>query len=148
MPTFPNLHLIGLPDNAAALAALDASAGHELLVLYDGNLDFLARVLNAAGYDSPAEQLHLLEWTQEKGGLDLSALIRQLGVSKVILFGQRLPDLGLHFLEYPYAPVEVAGCRYLVAQSVDVIAQAKANGNNKPAGALWGSIKDGFLREA
>jgi len=141
----PNLRLTGLPDNATAIDKLDASASHNLLVLYDGNLDFLVKVLNAAGYDRPAEQLHLLEWTADSGGLDLAALIRQLGVNKVILFGQRLNELGLHFLEYPYAPVEVAGCRYLVAQSVDLIARAKADGNNKPAGALWGSIKDGFL---
>lgn len=145
MPTFPNLRLTGLPDNATALSTLNTDADHDLLVLYDGNLDFLSKVLNAAGYDAPADQLHLLEWTADSGGLDFSTLIRQLGVTKVILFGQRLSSLGLHFLEYPYAPVEVAGCRYLVAQSVDVIAQAKAGGNNKPAGALWGSIKDGFL---
>jgi len=147
MRLYPDLRLINQPDNTSALAALDLDAGHNLLVLYDGELPFLERVLKAAGYDQPAKQLHLVEWTDNKKGLDLAAILRQLGIQRVMLFGQDLVNLGLHFSVAPYFPVTVAGTTYLISESVAAIAAAKAAGNNAPAGALWRGIQTGFLRE-
>lgn len=138
---FPNIPLIGQPDNAATEGQLSQRTDLELLVVFDGELPFLERVLKAAGYDEPANQIHLLRWTADDGGLDMARITRQLNIKKVMLFGQDLKALGLHFNVAPYFPVSLAGCSYLVSQSVKVISDAKAAGDNKPAGLLWRSVQ-------
>lgn len=150
MSLFPNIDLIGQPEYAAALRQLapHAVAGVDLLIIYDTDLDFLSRVLNAAGYDEPALQLHLLQWSPTDGSIDLAGLIRHLKVKRVVLFGQEAKSLGLHFQVADYFPVEVAGCTYLLCPSVAAIADAKAKGNNGPAGALWKAVKASFMRQA
>lgn len=149
MPIFPDIDLIGQPEYGEALRRLSphAVAGVDMLVVYDSDLEFLARVLNAAGFDEPAIQLHLLEWNPARGGLDLTGLIRHLKVRRVLLFGQELKALGLHFQVADYFSVEVAGVTYLKTPSVSTISTAKARGDNGPAGALWRGIKGGFMRE-
>jgi hypothetical protein len=148
MSLFPNIDLIGQPDYADALRQLspNAVAGVDTLVIYDADLAFLSRVLNAAGYDDPALQLQLLAWSPDQGSIDMAGLVRRLKISKVMLFGQELKGLGLHFNVADYFPVEVSGCTYLVCPSVATIAEAKANGDNGPAGALWRAVKTKFMK--
>lgn len=149
MPTFPDIDLIGQPNYADALRQLspNAVAGVDMLVVFDTEYDFLARVLGAAGYDDPKLQLQLLEWTPASGPVDLAGLIRHLQIKRVLLFGQGMRSLGLHFEVADYFPVQVAGVTYMKSPSVGEIATAKANGDNGPAGALWRGVKGGFLRE-
>ena len=140
--------LIGQPNNAVALEKLSPARDLNLLVVYHGELvlrSFLQRILGAAGYKDPGTQLHLLEWPQDTP-LDLAALVRTLGVDKVILFGYDLPQLGLHLEVANYFPITVAGTTYLVADSLEYIAQTKEVGDNQAAGALWGAMREGFLR--
>jgi len=148
MPIFPDIDLIGQPEYHEALRQLspNAVAGVDMLVVYDTDLEFLSRVLNAAGFDEPELQLQLLEWSPEKGGLDLTGLIRHLKIKRVLLFGQEQKALGLHFNVADYFAVEVAGVTYLKTPSVGEIAAAKANGDNGPAGALWRGVKAGFMK--
>ncbi|MEM9930470.1 MAG: hypothetical protein AAF840_11670 [Bacteroidota bacterium] len=149
MPSrFPDIELIGQPGFAEALRHLapKAVAEVDMLVIYDTNFEFLARVLNAAGFEDPQVELHLLPWTEEQGGVDLAALLRHLQVNRVILFGQDLSALGLHFQIADYFPVSIAGVTYLKVPSVDFIATAKAKGDNGPAGALWRAVKAGFMK--
>lgn len=132
----------------AALAKLGPAQDLELLVVYHGELErraYLGRILGAAGYDEPGSQLHLLEWPAGEA-LDLASLMRRLGVSKVILFGYELGDLGLHLQVANYFPILIGGTTYLVADSLEFIEQAKDGGDNRPAGALWNAIKSSFLR--
>ena len=141
-------NLIGQPEVAAALEKLGPARNLELLVLYYGELSrraFLSRILAAAGYKEPGTQLHLLEWPVDQS-LDLIGLVRKLGVKKVILFGYRLPELGIHFEVANYFPLEVAGVTYLIADSLDFIEDAKLGGDNRAAGALWNGVKDRFAR--
>lgn len=149
MPLFPNIDLIGQPEYRDALRQLSPNAvvGVDVLVIYDGDFDFLARVLNAAGYDDPKLQLQLLLWSPAEGGLDLTGLIRHLKIRRVLLFGQDTAALGLHFQVADYFPVEVAGVTYLKNPSVAHISEAKAKGDNGPAGALWRGVKGHFMRE-
>ncbi len=149
MPTFPDIDLIGQPNYADALRELSPNAveGVDMLVVYDSDLDFLTKVLAAAGYDDPQLQLHLLEWTPTSGPLDLIGLVRHLNIKRVLLFGQNPKALGLHFEVADYFPVQVAGVTYMRNPSAGEIASAKANGNNGPAGALWRGVKGRFLRE-
>ncbi len=146
---FPDIDLIGQPDFAAALRQLSPGpvTGVDLLVVYDTDYDFLARVLKAAGFADPKVELQLLPWTPEAGGVDLAGLVRYLKIKRVILFGQDLAAFGLHFQVVDYFPVEVAGVKYLQAPSVGVIAAAKAAGDNGPAGALWRAVKAGFMQD-
>lgn len=148
MSTFPSFSLIGQPDYAAALRKLppEAVAGVDTLIIYDADYDFLARVLGAAGYDDPKLQLHLLEWSPTEGGIDLAGLLRRLAIRRVMLFGQDAAALGLHFQVADYFPVAVAGVTYLRAPSVTLIAEAKARGDNGPAGGLWRGVKAAFMR--
>jgi hypothetical protein len=145
---FPDITLIEQPDNAATELQLSQRTDLDLLVVYDSELPFLERVLAAAGYNEPAHQLHLLRWTSEDGGLRLASIIRSLQVKQVMMFGQDLQQLGLHFTVAPYFPVSLAGVTYLIAPPVKDIAEAKASGNNGPAGNLWRAIKANFLRTA
>ena len=149
MPPFPDFDLVNQPDPAAARERLNANVSPEadMLVLYQDNYDFLERVLQAAGYDDPQTQLHLLPWSPADGPLTLTTLQRQLGVTRTLLFGQDLPALGLHFQVIDFFPVTLAGVTYLTCPSVASIADAKAGGNNGPAGALWRAVKGHFLRE-
>lgn len=141
-------NLIAQPEADAALRKLGPSRDLELLVIYHGELslrEFLGRILTAAGYREPGTQLHLLEWPADNP-LDLSTLIRTLGVKKVIIFGFDLPLLGNHLTVANYYPVTVAGVTYLNADSLEFISQAKEKGDNQPAGALWTAVKKSFLR--
>lgn len=146
-PLFPSFPLIGQPDNAGTDLQLSQRTDLDLLVIYDSELPFLERVLAAAGYNEPASQLHLLRWTPEDGGLDLARIIRRLRVNKVMIFGQDAKAMGLHFIVAPYFPLTVAGVTYLMAAPVKTISDAKAKGDNGPAGALWRGVKAGFLRQ-
>jgi|AntRauTorckE5430_2_1112549.scaffolds.fasta_scaffold01819_8 hypothetical protein len=149
MSPFPSFSLIGQPDYAAALRQLTpkAVAGVDTLIIYDADYDFLARVLGAAGYDDPKLQLHLLEWSPQRGGIDLAGLLRHLAIRRVMLFGQDAASFGLHFHVADYFPVAVAGVTYLKAPSAAVISQAKAKGDNGPAGGLWRGVKAAFMKE-
>lgn len=143
---FPSFPLIAQPDDAGVDLQLSDRTDLDLLVIYDAELPFLERVLGAAGYDAPAHQLHLLRWTAEDGGLHLAGIIRRRRVKKVLLFGQDPAGLGLHFVVAPYFPVTVAGVAYMLCPSVQTIADAKANGDNGPAGNLWRGVKAAFLK--
>ena len=148
MELFPVVNLIQMPDNAAFPAEeLRAEPEKKLLVIYDGDLPFVVRVLAAAGYDDPKAQLHLIRRQPEDAEqLDLATLAERLDIDKVILFGQQPSDLGLHFIVQPYYPIEVAGRTYMICQAIREIAAAKSAGNNQPAAALWAGMKQGFLR--
>lgn len=148
MPIFPDIDLIGQPGYADALRQLSPSAvaGVDMLVIYDTDFEFLARVLGAAGYDDPKLQLQLLEWAPTSGPLDLTGLIRRLQIKRVLLFGQNLKSFGLHFEVADYFPVQVAGVTYMKNPSAGEIAAAKANGDNGPAGALWRGVKASFTK--
>ena len=139
--------LIGQPDASEAVRRLGPARDLPLLVLYHGELArraFLQRILGAAGYREAGEQLHLLEWPADRH-LDLSGLIRQICVSKVILFGYEPARLGLHFGVANYFPVTVGGITYLLADSLEYIEQTKEQGDNRAASALWNGVKDSFL---
>ena len=148
MNSFLNFQLIGQPDPNDLPAEMTASADKELLIVFQDNLPFLERILGAAGYTNPADQLHLLAWNNDDGALDLAGLARQLQVSKVILFGQNLPQLGLHFQLTNFFPADIAGKKFLVAPSLAEIKSAKEAGNNGPAGSLWKAIQNGFLHKS
>ncbi|THH40366.1 hypothetical protein [Neolewinella litorea] len=140
--------LVSQPDHAEALAKLGPGRDLSLLVLYFGELSlraFLQRILAAAGYENPGTELHLLEWPADRP-LDLAGLCRNLGVSKVLLFGYDPARLGLHFEVANYYSVTVGGVTYLQADSLEFIEQTKAAGDNRAAAALWTAVKDGFAR--
>ena len=143
---FPDFSLLNIPDNDGTDLQLSDRTDLDLLVVYEGELPFLERVLGAAGYKEPASQLHLLRWTAAEGGLDLARLVRRLHVDKVILFGQDLKALGLHFEVAPYFPFPVSGVTYMICPPVKTIAEAKAGGDNGPAGQLWRGVKAAFMR--
>jgi hypothetical protein len=148
MPSFPDIDLIGQPDYNDALRQLspNAVAGVDMIVVYDSDFDFLARVLGAAGFDDPKLQLHLLEWAPASGPLDLIGLIRHLKIKRVLFFGQDLKSFGLHFQVADYFPVEISGVSYMKNPSAAAISEAKTRGDNGPAGALWRGIKGSFMR--
>jgi hypothetical protein len=140
--------LITQPTYEDALHKLSPARDLELLVVYHGEIglrDFLRRILHAAGYDEPGRQLHLLELSVNDP-LDLTGLIRTLGVDRVLLFGYDLPSLGLHLRADNYQPVTVADVTYLFADSLEFISRTKENGDNRAAAALWTAIKSAFLR--
>ncbi|MFT6484000.1 MAG: hypothetical protein ACJAWN_000713 [Neolewinella sp.] len=149
MPIFPDIDLIGQPDYADALRQLSPNAveGVDMLVIHGTDYDFLARVLGAAGFDDPKLQLHLLEWSPITGPLDLTGLIRHLKIKRVLLFGQDMKSLGLHFQVLDYFMVEISGVSYMKSPPAGEIAGAKAKGDNGPAGSLWQGVKGGFMRE-
>ena len=140
--------LTGQPGYADALACLSPDRDRELLVVYHGELArraFLGRILGAAGYRQPGEDLHLLEWPATDD-LDLAGLLRSLRSSKVILFGYPPERLGLHFRVANYFPLTVAGVTYLFADSLEHIERTKAQGDNRPAGALWKAIQQAYCK--
>ncbi|TXF90058.1 hypothetical protein FUA23_07400 [Neolewinella aurantiaca] len=148
MAIFPDIELIGQPGYAEAIRQLSPNAvdGVDLLIVYDSDYDFLERVLAAAGYDDPKLQLHLLEWSPAAGPLDLTGLIRHLKIKRVLLFGQDMKSLGLHFQVADYFPVEVGGVNYMRNPSAATISEAKNKGDNGPAGALWRGVKASFMK--
>ena len=147
MRIFPTLTVIQQPDNAE-LDAWDIVPGEhkDFLIIYDGGLPFVERVLNAAGYDDPSEHIYLIRRDSDGASVDLSALLRQLAVKKVILFGQKLPELGLHFDVAYYAPLQIAGHTYMVCDSAAKIEAAKAAGDNGPSRGLWNGIKLAYTK--
>ncbi|NJC26752.1 hypothetical protein [Neolewinella antarctica] len=143
------MQLIQQPDNAAlAEYVSEPSPDKKLLVVYDAELPFLERVLAAAGYDDPPRQLHLVRAEKtDEFGIDLSVLAGRLEVDQIMLFGQDLSALGIHFSVVANLPVEIAGRTYLIGESLSHIAGEKEAGNNTPAAALWRGVKGAFLRK-
>ena len=140
--------LTGQPDYAGALEQLSPDRDRELLVMYHGELArraFLGRILAAAGYRQPGEDLHLLEWPVTDD-LDLAGLLRNLRTRKVILFGYPPEQLGLHFHVANYFPLTVAGVTYLFADSLEHIERTKEEGDNRAAGALWKAIQQAYCK--
>lgn len=148
MDLFPTLRITQLPDNAA-LAEHDL-AHHEnktLLVIYEANKPFLEKVLAAAGYKNPTTDLHLLRHEPDDPAFDLTTLLRQLNANQVILFGQDLPALGLHFQIAQYAPLTIGAATYMVCPGVAEIAAAKLAGNKTPSINLWRGLQAAFLKK-
>ena len=140
--------LTGQPAYAGALEQLSPDRNRDLLVLYHGELArraFLGRILGAAGYRQPGEDLHLLEWPVTDD-LDLAGLVRNLRARKVILFGYAAERLGLHFRVANYFPLTVAGVNYLFADSLEHIERTKEEGDNRAAGALWKAIQQAYCK--
>ncbi|OAV42614.1 hypothetical protein [Lewinella sp. 4G2] len=148
MDLFPRIDLITLPTiENTSVGDLQANPEKRVLIVYDEGLDFIQRVLAAAGYDQPGEQIHFLQAAKDdEDGLDLSGLIHRLEVNKICLFGQDLPKLGLHFSVSPYFPLKLAGRTYMTCPSAATIAADKERGDNKSSRALWGGIKQAFAR--
>ena len=147
MDLFPTLTITAQPDNAfLAEHELVPDPEKKLLVVYESDLPFLQRVLTAAGYKDPNADLHLLRREASDPDLDLATLVRGLGVGQVILFGQELNSLGLHFVIARYAPVEIAGTRYMVCPGVGEVAGAKKRGDKRPSLDLWRGLQAGFLK--
>ena len=139
--------LIHQPDFTPALAHLPRTCARAPLVLYTGGAEartFLDRILNAAGYERPDEQLNLLEWPLD-APLDLIGLARHLESDRIICFGYDTAVLGIHISAQKYSPVTVTARTFLFAEPLTTIQEAKRNGNNGPAGALWGALKSSFL---
>lgn len=148
MEIFPSMDLVAQPDNSLlAEQVVEPHPEKRLLVIYDSNLPFLERVLGAAGYKNPKDELHLIRHESGEEPFDLASLLGRLEVSEVILFGQELAGLGLHFQIARYAPVRIADRLFMVCESVEKISSAKEKGNNQPAAALWKGIKAAFLKE-
>ena len=148
MELFPSLQLTQLPDNAAlAEHELTPDVAKSLLVIYEGDLPFLNKVLAAAGYQDPKQDLHLLRHEPDDPAFDLATLVRRLNVDKVILFGQDLAQLGLHFHIAHYAPLTIGAATYMVCPGVAQIAAAKQAGNKKPSVNLWRGIQAAFLKK-
>ena len=140
--------LTGQPDYADALDRLSPDRDRELLVVYHGELArraFLGRILGAAGYRDPGQELHLLEWPAAED-LDLAGLLRGLQSRKVILFGYPPERLGLHFRVANYFPLTVAGVTFLFADSLEHIERTKEEGDNRAAGALWKAIQQAYCK--
>ena len=147
MHIFPTLTVIQQPDNAELDTQNIVPEEHkDFLIIYDGGLPFVERVLNAAGYDDPSEDIYLIRRGSDSASVDLSTLLRQLGIKKVILFGQKLPELGLHFDVAHYVPLQIAGYTYMVCDSVTKIEAAKAAGDNGPSRDLWNGIKLAYTK--
>ncbi len=144
MKTFPDVKLVHLPDEACEFASWVPDERKCVLILYDDRLPFLLKVLQAAGYEEPEEEIYLVRWRADES-LDLTALATRLQVEKIVLFGQSLSSLGLHFTAADYFPIEVGGRTYMTCESLTRIESAKDEGNNKPAGALWRGIQQAFL---
>ena len=148
MDLFPSLQLTQLPDNAAlAEHELSPDPGKSLLVIYESDLPFLSKVLAAAGYKDVDNDLHILRHEADDPSLDLSALLRRLGVDKVMLFGQELSALGLHFHIAHYAPLTIGAATYMVCPGLAEIAAAKQAGNKTPSVNLWRGVQAAFLKK-
>ena len=148
MDLYPTLQVTQLPDNAAlAEHELSQDDNKDLLVIYESDLPFLEKVLAAAGYKDPKTDLHLLRHEKEDPTVDLTTLLRQLNANKVILFGQDLPQLGLHFHIAHYAPLTIGAATYMVCPGVAEIATAKLAGNKTPSVNLWRGIQAAFLKK-
>ena len=149
MDLFPTLRIIRQPDNDEVRRQLSkAGGGGNLLILYDGDLPFLERVLLAAGYPTPREDCYLLQRDPDAASLSLTELLTDLGVSRALLFGQDLPALGLHFRMAKYVPLTIGTTTYMTCDPVAAISAAKDGGDNKPSRALWGGIQAAFVYPA
>lgn len=155
-PHFIDFKFIDVPELKESLyflasQGIDIAASsppRQLLVLYpDGNNeDFLHGILRACGYASPSEEAWLLPWPSDKP-LDLTALIRYLGSKKLMLFGQQLPNLGLHLNLANYSPVKIVDTWYVQADDLDTIRDEKNAGQTQKAAALWQAIKTHFKKD-
>ena len=147
MHVFPALNIILQPNNTEVGEQLGSESGDKnTLIIYDTDISFLERVLAAAGYTAPADELHLLRREPDSQALDLTTLLRELNVDRVLLFGQELHKLGLHFTIAKYAPLKIGGYTFMVCDPVADIAAAKELGNNTPSRALWNGIKLAYLK--
>ena len=142
---FFDFDLINQPE--ANLGDISPTKEKKMLVFYrDGEerRSFLFSILKAAGYADPEATIHFIPVTDEQYAADLSALIRQLEVNRVMIFGLPPAELGLRLQLGNYVPVEVNNCWFLVADDLAVIRDEKEAGKPQKAGALWKAVKAHF----
>lgn len=145
---FFDFELINQPE--ALLDDLSPVKEKKMLVFYcdgEGRRSFLFSILKAAGYTNPEAVIHFIPVTEEKYATDLSSLVRQLEINRVMIFGLSPADLGLRLQLGNYVPVEVNNCWFMIADDLAVIRDEKAAGKSQKAGALWKAVKARFAAE-
>ncbi|MEM6396687.1 MAG: hypothetical protein AAF741_10095 [Bacteroidota bacterium] len=155
-PDFIDFKVIDLPELGESLKYLAkrgieieaSTSSKQLLVLYkEGSGEgFLHDILKACGYAEPSEEAWLIPWPAEQA-LDLTAMVRHLACDKVMLFGQQLPNLGLHLNLGHYSSVKISDVWYVKADDLDTIRDEKNAGKTQKAAALWQALKTHFKRE-
>lgn len=116
------------------LAILVQSAGKQLP---QEQIELLGKILTAINVD--AGNIDLID-IDNFNGLNLPAF-RKAGFERVISFGVKPSDLGLHLLARPYSAINWQGIQLLFADSVDQIAQS-----TDLKKALWAALKQNFLK--
>jgi len=119
------------PDNAWVLVVQKADEQSERLQ------SFLQKIMSAVQIDLQTDALTLTV-TPEKA-YSFAQLAQTREISKILLFGTPLVQLGLHFDLPSYWVAEVQGRQFLAVDELDTISQ-----DTKRKAALWKCLQELF----
>ena len=105
---------------------------------YKEQLDFLGKILKAVQYDITQDVL-LISLPQETQ-IDLTKMMRDVDISRVILFGIPLKDIGIHYNLPNYRPVTINSKTFLLAEKLGQISN-----NQLKKKDLWNALQKVFL---
>ncbi|MFN0014571.1 MAG: hypothetical protein ACKVU2_08490 [Saprospiraceae bacterium] len=105
---------------------------------YLGNVDFLKKILLAAGLELERDTLFVQMDPTENGRI-LPA-IRERQADKIVVFGTLPAQLGLNIQIPLYQPVDFNGATFLFSEKLSVIESDKTRKTN-----LWQALRQLFL---
>jgi hypothetical protein len=139
---FLNFDIYQLQNNADNLEIIhDNNARHTLILMTSKDkeqLDFLGKILKAVQYDITQDVL-LISLPQETQ-IDLTKMMRDVDISRVILFGIPLKDIGIHYNLPNYRPVTINSKTFLLAEKLGQISN-----NQLKKKDLWNALQKVFL---
>ena len=139
---FLNFDIYQLQNNADNLEIIhDNNARHTLILMNSKDkeqLDFLGKILKAVQYDITQDVL-LISLPQETQ-IDLTKMMRDVDISRVILFGIPLKDIGIHHNLPNYRPVTINSKTFLLAEKLGQISN-----NQLKKKDLWNALQKVFL---
>lgn len=151
MAHYLDFELFASPDLAAWQSRVSGSGRAGVLVVMaaepaqaEADLAFLETVLTAAKLSPVADQVFLLS-VSPQAGLPVVRLSRQLGVSRVMIFGLAPQRAGLRAEWPPYTFTRLGELRLLWGHAMADIKREREAGDSRKAGALWQALKTNFL---
>ncbi len=150
MNSFLDFEFYRLPNQTYSMARLAGKGQAKLLSLYRTTPErqaeaqsYLITILEAVGYAPALTQTYLYPLLPQEQ-LQLVPMLQALQITKVLLFGSSLSELGIHIRCRPYEAVRWNGCLFLESDALLDIQREREAGGKAMAGALWKALKQHY----
>ncbi len=142
LPDFLNFDIYKISNNNDNIGIIYNNDVRQTLILInkpdETHLDFLSKILGAIQYDITKDVLLIA--IEQKTQINLTSILKNVDISKVILFDIAPNDVGLNCRLPNYFPLEINERSFLLADSLSQISKNKVKKKD-----LWIALQKMFL---